>query len=150
MSPFSRCTAELRHYAAFCDRFCPMSIWEEHVKYRGRYQKLSTTFFMTTCIYDQKTSKTYSGVDVRTMYCYVSGLKCKQLWKSCLQFLIPTWSGLGRGGQSMWNTFSVRLSRSAESGTEAIFLALHSVLHALKTRLITNGVPPRESQVRER
>ena len=32
----------------------------------------------------------------------------------------------------MWNTFSVRLSRSAESATEAMSLTLHNVSHALK------------------
>ena len=34
----------------------------------------------------------------------------------------------------MWNTFSVRLCRSAESASEAIFLALHSVSHSLKNQ----------------
>ena len=43
--------------------------------------------------------------------------------KSCLQFLIPTESGAGGEG---------------------------GVSHHLKARLITNGVPPGESQVRER
>ena len=33
--------------------------------------------------------------------------------------------------KSMWNTFSVRLSRSTESTTDTISLALHSVSHAL-------------------
>ena len=33
--------------------------------------------------------------------------------------------------KSIRNTFSVRLSRSAESATEAISVALHSVSHAL-------------------
>ena len=33
--------------------------------------------------------------------------------------------------ESMWNKFSVRLSRSPESATEVISLALYSVLHAL-------------------
>ena len=37
--------------------------------------------------------------------------------------------------KSMWNTFSVRLSRSVESATEAISLTLHSVSHALKGRV---------------
>ena len=31
---------------------------KEHVKYRGRYQKLETTFFITACIYDPKNSNT--------------------------------------------------------------------------------------------
>ena len=35
--------------------------------------------------------------------------------------------------QSMWNTFSVYLTRPAQSATEAISFALHSVSHALKT-----------------
>ena len=35
--------------------------------------------------------------------------------------------------KSTLNTFSVRLSRSAESATEAISLALHSVSHGLKS-----------------
>ena len=48
--------------------------------------------------------------------------------KSCLQFLIPT-----AVFKNIWSTFSVRLSRAAESTTEAISLALHSVLHALNT-----------------
>ena len=74
------------------------------------------------------------------MCCYFLGCKCKQWWKSCLQFSIPTGSGAGgdRGVshrlKSMWNTFSVCLSRSTESATEAISLALHSVPHALKGR----------------
>ena len=38
--------------------------------------------------------------------------------------------------ESMWNTFSVRLSRSAESATEAISLALHTVSHAGRRKLI--------------
>ena len=35
----------------------------------------------------------------------------------------------------MWNIFSVCLSRSAESATETISLALHSVSHALNLQL---------------
>ena len=34
--------------------------------------------------------------------------------------------------KTVWNIFSVCLSRSAESATETISLALHSVSHALK------------------
>ena len=41
----------------------------------------------------------------------------------------------------LWNTFSVCLSRSAESAAEATSLALHSVSHALKGRLNTDTSP---------
>ena len=41
--------------------------------------------------------------------------------------------------ESMWNTFSVRLSRSGEGATEAITLALHSVPHALNFMTVSTS-----------
>ena len=40
--------------------------------------------------------------------------------------------------KSMWNTFSMRLSRSTESATETISLALHSFPHALNSSIFIN------------
>ena len=43
--------------------------------------------------------------------------------------------------ETMWNTVSVCLSRSAENITKAIFIALHKVSHSLESiniNIITN------------
>ena len=79
------------------------------------------------------------------------GLDSRTFWSSCKYFteifhkgcfvkIVKLWEcntliGIYRvlTLKTMWNTFSASLSRSAESATEAIFLALHSVLHALKS-----------------
>ena len=93
------------------------------MKYRGRYQKLQTTFFTTACIYDPK--KAIRAVEMmsveRVAIFWVVNASSGE--KSCLQFSIPTGSGAGGEG---------------------------GVLHSLKARLITDGVLPGESQVRGR
>ena len=60
-----------------------------------------------------------------------------------MNVILRLWNRIGKNKTNI-NTFSVCLFRPAESATEDISLALHSILHALK------GVYPPQSQKKRR
>ena len=68
------------------------------MKYRGRYQKLSTTFFITACIYDPK--KATHTAEMTSVLCVAIFwvVNASSGEKSSLQFSIPTRSGAGGEG----------------------------------------------------